>query len=155
MMNPNMNQMNMMNPNMNQINWPLNFQTNPNNYNMNLKSPNNNNFILNPKLNELINKILNFYYSNNNYNMNFNNPIQINSLLNNLNTKYPGLHQSDYKKYLFKMDPLPYMKEEKMVIKFINSDYDIINVKIPKDITKSDFYSIDKLYKVFYSSILY
>lgn len=103
-----------------------------------------NNYILNPKLTELVNKIINFYHSNNNKNMNYNNPNQINGLLNNLNPNYPGLHQSNEIK-----DPLPYVRGEKKLIRLINSNYDIINAKIPKDITKFDFYSIVKIYKAF------
>ena len=138
---------------MNQMNCLLTTQINQDNNNMNPISPNNNNnnnnynLDLNPKLKKLVKEIIKFYHSNNNKNMNLNNQKQINSLLNNLNPNYPGLHQGYYNNI---KNPLPYMKEEKIIIKFINSDYEIINVKIPKDITKIDFYSIAKLYKVFY-----
>ena len=150
-MNPMNNQMNMMNPmmmNFMQMN-EINIQMNQNNNIMNTNNNKNNyNLNLNPKLKTLVNKIINFYHSNNNKNMNLNNQNQINSLLNNLNTNYPGLHQND-DIASYKTDPLSYIKEKKINIKFLNSDYIIFNVQIPKDITKSDFYSISNIYKVF------
>ena len=44
------------------------------------------------------------------------------------------------------------MKEAKKIIKFINSEYNIIKVKIPNSITKLEFYSIANLYKALYFS---
>lgn len=49
-------------------------------------------------------------------------------------------------------DPLYYIKEKKILIKFINSDNKIFNVMIPISLTKNDLYSIAKLYKVLTNS---
>lgn len=49
-------------------------------------------------------------------------------------------------------DPLFYIKEEKKYIKFVNSDFKLFNVRVPKSITKRDLYSIALLYTSFFNS---
>ena len=46
-------------------------------------------------------------------------------------------------------DPLDYIKEPKIIIRFINSDYKEYKIKIPLSITKYDLYSIAQDYKCF------
>lgn len=49
-------------------------------------------------------------------------------------------------------DLLFYIKEEKKYIKFVNSDFKLFNVRVPKSITKRDLYSIALLYTSFFNS---
>ena len=152
--NMNNNNNNYINNSMMMNNIIINNNTNNNN-NMNLNRINEDNLnndyinmdILDKTKKELLNKIIKFFHDNNNDNMNFDNKIQIESLLNNLNPNYQGLNLE-----LEIRDPLPYMKETKKIINFVNSDYNIIKVKIPNSITKLEFYSIAGLYKVVYNS---
>ena len=116
----------------------------------------NNNNNLNPKnfwinfgqLN-LINSIIDFYHKNGRIFMNFNEKFQIMNLINNINPDYAKIQNENNI-----LDPLHYIKEEKIVITFINHDFKITKVKIPKFINKSDLYSIAKLYKSNYRSKL-
>ena len=125
--NNQMNQ-NLMNNNFN--NNGLNNDNNINNYNLD-----------NDKLN-LINSISEFYKQNNIDCMNFAYPNQIKAILNLLNENFSGFtYENDVK------DPLFYIKEPKIIIKFINSNYVVIKVKIPKSITQYDLYTIGDLYK--------
>ena len=45
------------------------------------------------------------------------------------------------------IDLFPYIKEEKKIIKFINSNYESNSIKIPISINKTDLYSIAYNYK--------
>jgi len=144
--NMNLNQQNLMMQNMNLIN-----NMNLNQQNVMLKGMiNQMNFINNNDINiplnqvNLINSIISFYKRNNNDNMNYNSPNQIKNILNLINPNYPGLKFNDINEI---EDPLYYIKEPKKIIKFINSDYLIYKVRIPKYITKYDLYTISKLYK--------
>ena len=69
--------------------------------------------------------------NNINYNMNNNNFMIYNSNNNNDNI----------------IDLFHYIKEEKKIIKFINSDYKLYSIKIPISINKTDLYSIGDNYK--------
>ena len=79
-----------------------------------------------------------------NNNLNYNNPNQIKGLLNSLNPNYSELHQNYDIKDLFH-----YIKERKIIISFIKTNYYITNVKIPYNISKIDLYSIAELFQVF------
>lgn len=115
-----------------------------NNFNNNgLNNDNNINIgnLDNDKLN-LINSITEFFKQNNIDCMNFAYPNQIKAILNLLNENFSGFkYENDVK------DPLFYIKEPKIIIKFINSNYVVIKVKIPKSITQYDLYTIANLYK--------
>ena len=136
MINPMNNQMNpIINNNMNLT------QINTNNYNI----PNNqNDIIINKDKKELIDLIIKFYKENGNEFMNYENKKQIISLMNQLDPNYSNFVLSE-KIY----DPMPYIREDKIKIKFINSNYILLNVKIPKFLTKNELYYISELYKVF------
>ena len=86
-----------------------NMNTNDNINNINMK------YSINKERNELINSIIKFYKENGNEYMNYQHPNQIRSLLEHLNKKYS---------YIYKdgniQDPLPYIHENKKIIKFIN-----------------------------------
>jgi len=146
-MNQNMNQgndINLLNKNINQIN-NMNFL----NHNMkNNSNPNFNDFDYLIDFMKLINLIIKFYERTGNYNMNYNNKNQIKSLIKQIYFNTNGI---DCKIE----DPLYYLNEPKILIKFINSDYKVFKVKIPKTITNYDLYTIAKKYKsLFLSKIL-
>ena len=93
---------------------------------------------------KLINSIIEFYKQNDNDMMNFEYPNQIKAILNLLNPNYSGFkYQNGIE------DPLHYIKEPKKIIKFVNSNYIIYDVSIPKSITKYDLYTIAQKYKYF------
>ena len=141
--NMNLNQQNLINQNMNPMN--LNQQNLIQQGMINQMNFINNNDINIPQNQvNLIISIISFYKRNYNDNMNYNNPIQIQNILNLINPNYPGLKFNDINKI---EDPLYYIKAPKIIIKFINSDYLIYKVRIPKHITKYDLYTIAKLYK--------
>ena len=161
MMNPNMvnmNNNNFFNPNlmnnqfqimqMNQLNQM--FQMNPlMMQNMNIQNFNNN-ILINPNQKHLVDKIINFYQKQEKSYMNYNEPYQIKQLLNNLDISCPLLKEGNDI-----ADPLSYIKEKKKLIKFINHDFKIFNVKVPISIDKKTLYSIARLYKGgYYSDIL-
>ena len=141
--------MNMINKYRNMIfdNNQMNQNLMNNNFNNNgLNNDNNINIdnLDNDKLN-LINSITEFYKQNNIDCMNFAYPNQIKAILNLLNENFSGFkYENDVK------DPLFYIKEPKIIIKFINSNYVVIKVKIPKSITQYDLYTIADLYKWIY-----
>ena len=82
--------------------------------------------------------------------MNYNEKNQIKQLLNNLDINCPLLKEGNDIE-----DPLHYVKEKKQLIKFINHDFKIFNVKIPISIDKKTLYAIASLYKSrLFSSIL-
>ena len=145
-MNPMM--MNQMNPWMeNNINQAI---INNNNYNLldkniNNKIKNKNNQIkINLNQKELINTIIEFFQNNGNEYMNFSYPIQIQYLLNQLDLDFDGFYLSEQVE-----DPLPYIKEEKKLIIFKNSNFFSLKVKIPVSINKLELYSIADIYKAF------
>jgi len=147
-MNMNMNMMlnNMMLNNMmlNNIQMDQNVMNNNNINNNNLK-----NDILNldkDKLN-LVNSIIEFFKENNILCMNFEYPNQIKALLDLLNENYSGFIYGNEVK-----SPLFYINEPKIIINFINSDYKVRKVNIPKSITQYDLYTIANLYKEFFHS---
>ena len=74
--------------------------------------------------------LMNQMYNNINFNMNNNNSMLPNSNIND-----------DI------IDLFPYIKEEKKIIKFINSNNNSNSIKIPISISKSDLYSIADNYK--------
>ena len=111
--------------------------------NMNIR--NNNNFFINPNQKFLIDQIINFYQKKEKSYMNYNEPYQIKQLLNNLDINNPLLKAGNDIE-----DPLTYIKEKKKLIRFINHDFKIFNVKVPISIDKKTLYSIAKLYKVGY-----
>ena len=136
-----MNIMNMMNL--------MNMMVINNQMNQNFMNNNNNNVLNNDNLYNLdkdklnlINSIIEFYKENNFDCMNFEYPNQIKALLNLLNENYSGyIYENDVK------DPLFYINGQKIIIKFINSNYEVKKVNIPKSITQYDLYTIANLYK--------
>jgi hypothetical protein len=72
----------------------------------------------------------------------FNDKYQIMNIMNRLNPDLSKLEQDNEI-----LDPLHYIKEPKKVVKFVNSDFKLFNVKIPSFIDKIDLYSIASLYK--------
>ena len=96
---------------------------------------------------QLVDKIIDFYQKNVKKYMNYFEPNQINKLLDNLDINSPNLKEGNDIS-----DPLPYIKEKKKLIKFINHDFKIFNVKVPISIDKMTLYQIANLYKTFYSS---
>ena len=75
---------------------------------------------------------------NNNINFNMNNFNQMNQMNNNLNF---NMNNNNI------IDLFPYIKEQKKIIKFINSNYKSNSIKIPISINKSELYSIAGNYK--------
>jgi hypothetical protein len=69
---------------------------------------------------------------------------QIMNLINHLNPNLSAI------KKIHNDDPLHYIEEEKIIIKFINRDKVLYNVQIPVSINKNDLYSIAQNYKSFY-----
>ena len=112
---------------------------------MNLNSDvnqNNNNF----------NQINAMNQMNNNINFNMNNFNQMNQMNNNLNfnmnnncNNNSSIQITNHNDKI--IDLFPYIKEEKKIIKFINSNYESNSIKIPISISKSDLYSIADNYK--------
>ena len=98
---------------------------------------NENTLNINQNQKELINKIIKIFKGGYNNNLNYNNPNQIKGLLNLINPNYSYLHQNYNIKDLF-----PYIKGRKIIISFIKSDNNIDNVKIPRNISKIELYSI-------------
>ena len=136
-MNQNYNNM-VLNNQMNQ-----NFMSGDNNNNNDL-----NNYNLDEDKKELINSIIEFFKENNILCINFEYPNQIKALINLLNENYSGFKYENEVK-----DPLFYLKGPKIMIKFINSNFEVKKVKIPKlTITKYDLYTIANLYKYFFNN---
>ena len=73
--------------------------------------------------------------------MNFNEKAQIMNLINHLNPDFSLI------KEIHNDDPLNYIEEEKIIVKFINRNKVLYNVKIPVSINKKDLYSIAEKYK--------
>ena len=145
MMNIN-NMINQMNIPINDINSPIMGQNNNNIFKAN--------YNLSTDQMRLIKLIFKFYEdhkdSNKNVFMNFEHPQQVKSLINHLFPNYSELKQiydDDNDKNNILGELLPYIHEEKKIIKFINSNKILYNIKIPCSITKSDLYGIAELYK--------
>jgi hypothetical protein len=153
-MNQNMIQnnqnLNQMNQNMIQNNQNYNQMNNEQNMNMNLVSQINNNnmsmninnFWININQISLLIDIIDFYHKTENEFMDFNDKYQIMNIMNRLNPDLSKLEQDNEI-----LDPLHYIKEPKKVVKFVNSDFKLFNVKIPSSIDKIDLYSIASSYK--------
>ena len=129
-----MNQMNQINNNDNLENEII-----KNNLNLNSKK-----FYINLDQINLINSIIDFYKKNGKEYMNFNEKVQIMKLINHLNPDFSSIKTIDND------DPLHYIDEEKITIKFINRDNVLYNVRIPVSINKKDLYSIADKYKSYY-----
>ena len=147
--NQNFNQMNQNviqnNQNFNQINQNQNQNMNMNlvsqidNNNMNM---NENNFWININHIGLLLAIIDFYHKTGNDFVDINNKYQIMNIMNRLNPNLSTLKQDNEI-----LDPLHYINKPKKVVKFVNSDFKLFNVKIPTFIDKIDLYSIATLYK--------
>ena len=142
--NQNMNQHNNNNQNMNVIN---NNEQNLNNNLRNQIQKNNmemniDNFWIDINQIGLIDSIIQFYHKTGNEYLNMNEKYQIMNIINRLNPDISSLKTQNEI-----LDPLHYIKEPKKLIKFINSDFNLYNVKIPYSISKSDLYSIVEQYK--------
>ena len=113
----------------------------------NMYNQNNNNNIninsLNKNQKLLIDKIIEFYKKNGRQYMNYNEKNQIKQLLNNLDINCPLLKEGNDIE-----DPLHYVKEKKQLIKFINHDFRIFNVKIQISIEKKHFMQLLLFIKV-------
>jgi len=132
--NQNNNNFNQINP-MNQIN-----QMNNNlNYNINDFNPMSQ---MNNNINYNLNNFNPMNKMNNNINFNMNNFNQMNQMNNNINFNMNNMNNNNSI-----IDLFPYIKEEKKIIKFINSDYKSNSIKIPISINKSELYSIAYNYK--------
>ena len=137
-----MNQMMMQNMN-NQINNNILNQ----NHNINNIQNNNNFNFKNQNQKILVDKIIEFYRKNGRKFMNYNEPNQIKKLLDNLDTNNPNLKEG-----IILDDPMSYIKEKKKLIKFINHDFKIFNVKVPISIDKNTLYQVAEKYKILYYS---
>ena len=152
-MNQNMIQnnqnLNQMNQNMIQNNQNYNQMNNEQNMNMNLVSQINNNnmnmninnFWININQISLLIDIIDFYHKTENEFVDFNDKYQIMNIMNRLNPNLSTLKQDNET-----LDPLHYINKPKKVVKFVNSDFKLFNVKIPTFIDKIDLYSIASLY---------
>jgi hypothetical protein len=104
------------------------------------------NFI-NQNQKNLVDKIIQFYQKTGGLFMNYNEKNQIKNLLDNLDINSPKLKEGNDI-----VNPLPYIKEKKKLIKFINHDFKIFNVKVPISIDKMTLYQIADMYKSWYFS---
>ena len=104
----------------------------------NMDNQNNNNmFNMNQSQKLLVDKIIEFYQKSGRKYMDYSEPNQIKHLLNNLYTNSPLLKEGNDID-----DPLSYVNDKKKVIKFINHDFKIYNVKVPISIDKKTLYDI-------------
>ena len=110
--------------------------------NVNNQNNNNNGFNMNQNQKHLVDKIIDFYQKSGRKYMDYSEPNQIRQLLNNLATNSPLLKEGNDID-----DPLPYVNEKKKLIKFINHDFKIFNVKVPISIDKKTLYDIARLYQ--------
>ena len=108
----------------------------------NMNNQNKNNmFNMKQSQKHLVDKIIDFYQKSGRKYMDYSEPNQIRQLLNNLDTNSQLLKEGNDID-----DPLPYVNEQKKLIKFINHDLKIFNVKVPISIDKT-LYDIAWLYK--------
>lgn len=99
-----------------------------------------NNF-MNPNMNP-------FFQMNQNFCFNQFNPMNLNMNYNNMpNAQIMNYNQMNQNINNNPIDLFPYIKEEKKIIRFINSNNDINYIKIPIFITKNELYSIASKYK--------
>ena len=111
---------------------------------------NENNFWININQIGLLLAIIDFYHKTENEFMDINDKYQIMNIMNRLNPNLSELKQDNEI-----LDPLPYIHKPKKVVKFVNSDFKLFNVKIPCFIDKIDLYSIASSYKALrFSDIL-
>ena len=96
----------------------------------------------------LVNQVINFYHENGCYKMSLGNKTQIKQLIKQL-FFYNTNNEDENEKYINEFN---YIKYEKKLIKFVNSNFKIFCINIPAFITKFDLYTIIKKYKVFYST---
>ena len=96
----------------------------------------------------LVEQVINFYHENGCYKMNLGNKIQIKQLIKQL-FFYNTNNEDENEKYINEFN---YIKYEKKLIKFVNSNFKIFCINIPAFIAKFDLYTIIKKYKVFYST---
>ena len=86
-----------------------------------------------------------FFMNENSYvnqnNNNFNQINQLNQIYNN-NINFNMINNNSMFHNSNIIDLFPYIKEDKKIIKFINSNYKSFSIKIPISINKSDLYSI-------------
>jgi hypothetical protein len=101
-----------------------------------------NNFWININQISLLLAIIDFYHKNENEFVDINDKYQIMNIMNRLNPNLSTLKQDNEI-----LDPLHYINKPKKVVKFVNSDFKLFNVKIPTFIDKIDLYSIASLYK--------
>ena len=80
--------------------------------------------------------------------MNLENKNQMNQLIKQINPYFINKENE----YDLKINQFNYIKREKKIIKFVNSNFNIIIIKIPTFITKFDLYSIAHGEKVFVST---
>ena len=113
----------------------------------NVNNQNKNNLFINQNQKMLVDKIINFYQETGRRYMNYDEPNQIKQLLNNLDINSPLLKEANDI-----VDPLHYINEKKKLIKFINHDFKIYNVKVPISIDKKTLYQIAYLYQTLHNS---
>ena len=135
---PNNQNFNQINQNQN-VNMNLNLVSQIYNNNMNM---NINNFWININQISLLLAIIDFYHKTENEFVDINDKYQIMNIMNRLNPNLSTLKQDNEI-----LDPLHYINKPKKVVKFVNSDFKLFNVKIPTFIDKIDLYSIASLYK--------
>ena len=159
MMNQNMNNPMMMNQKMMNQNMNNQFQNNIMNNNQILNNQGNKqiNFwgndkvlnlinsdkqlVLDNKRKNLINCIIKFYKNNGLKNMDYHQMSQIKLLNKHLGPDFKGFRLID------RENEFSYIKDNKKLIYFISSGFNIIKTRIPNLITKSELYSIAKLFK--------
>ena len=147
---PNNQNFNQMNQNVIQNNQNFNQMNQNQNMNMNLVSQiynnnmnmNENNFWININQIGLLLAIIDFYHKTGNEFVDINDKYQIMNIMNRLNPNLSELKQDNEI-----LDPLHYIHKPKKVVKFLNSDFKLFNVKVPTFIDKIDLYSIASSYK--------
>ena len=105
----------------------------------------NNEISINSPQRKILDSIIAFYYENGN--SDFDEKIQIMNLIKILTPNFSMIQvDKDIR------DPLYYIQEQKKCIKFININFKLFNVLVPKSISKNDLYSIGLLYKTLFNS---
>ena len=96
----------------------------------------------------LVNQVINFYHENGCYKMSLGNKTQIKQLIKQL-FFYNTNNEDEIESF---MKEFNYIKKEKKLIKFLNSNFKIFSIYIPTFITKFDLYTIANKFKAFYST---
>ena len=105
----------------------------------------NNEISINSPQRKILDSIIAFYYENGN--SDFDEKIQIMNLIKILTPNFSMIQvDNDIK------DPLYYIQEQKKCIKFVNINFKLFNVLVPKSISKNDLYSIGLFYKTLHNS---